>query len=231
LAWFALLVAGFVLVALPLLMGPLLAGVARDLGLRADSVNISVALLDPGLILGRSRQVTLTATNVDLGQGQAGSLQLSLGGVSFFDRSFDTVSGSLTDVALTVGNNVISANDATVSGPAGAATITASFAASQVAHLLTVMAAHNGLTLDDVKVTDSGVLVTIHGVTANAQLNVTGGALLLNTPVGDVVLLQPTKKDSWRLTDVWFTADGMNLAGTVDVNEIVGDLSGAGGAS
>jgi hypothetical protein len=134
-------------------------------------------------------------------------------------------------VQLKLGNNTVGATSATVDGPAGAATVTAKFAASQVAHLLTVMAAHNGLTLDDVQVTDSGVLVTIHGLTANAQLNVTGGALLLNTPVGDVVLLQPIKKDSWRLTDVWFTADGLNLAGTVDVNEIVGDLSGAGGAS
>lgn len=232
LAWFALLVAGFVLVALPLLMGPLLAGVARDIGLRADTVNISVALLDPSLILGQSRQVTLTATNVDLGQAHSRSLDFTLEGVNFFDRTFQTVSGQMGDVQLKLGNNTVGATSATVDGPAGAATVTAKFAASQVAHLLTVMAAHNGLTLDDVTVTGSGIQVTVHGVTADAQLSVKGGALLLDTALGgNVVLLQPTRNEPWKLTDVWFTADGMNLSGTVDVNEIMGEMSGADGAS
>ena len=40
-AWFVLLVAGFVLVGLPLLVGPLLAGTVRDMGVRADTVNES----------------------------------------------------------------------------------------------------------------------------------------------------------------------------------------------
>ena len=60
LAWFALLVAGFVLVALPLLLGPILTQMVRDMGLRADDLRVSVALFDPLLILGRSRQVTLS---------------------------------------------------------------------------------------------------------------------------------------------------------------------------
>jgi hypothetical protein len=65
LAWFALLVAVFVLVVLPLLVGPLLTGVVRDMGVRADTIEVSVAF-SPGLILGRSRAVTVSATNVDL---------------------------------------------------------------------------------------------------------------------------------------------------------------------
>ena len=65
-AWFVLLVAAFVLIGLPLLMGPLLAGVVRDMGVRADTVDVSVAFFDPGLILGRSRQVTIDAANVDV---------------------------------------------------------------------------------------------------------------------------------------------------------------------
>jgi hypothetical protein len=213
-------------------MGPLLAGVARDHGVRADSVNVSVALFDPSLVLGRSRQVSLSAANVDLGQGQAGSLKLTLGGVDFFDRTFETVSGELDDVQITLGDNVVSAASASVAGPAGAATVTAHFAGTQVAHLLTVMAAHNGLTLDDVAVTESGVKVTIHGVQATAQLSVRAGALLLNSAIGgNVVLLQPTRKEPWKLTDVWFSPEGMNLSGTVDLNEIVGDMSGAGDVS
>ncbi|MDL2335928.1 MAG: hypothetical protein QFC55_07855 [Chloroflexota bacterium] len=229
-AFFALLVAGFVLVALPLLMGPLLAGVVRDMGLRADRIEVSVALFDPGLFVGRSRQVTLNATNVDMGQGRIGSLQLTLGDVAFFDRTFDTASGDLQDVQLTLGENTVSAASATIDGPADAATVTARFTAAQVARLLTVAAAHNGLTLDKVTVTDSGVQVRVHGVEAGAQLSVRGGALLLDPGIGGaLVLIQPAARDPWRLTDVWFSANGMNLAGTVDVAQIVADLSGGGG--
>lgn len=225
-AWFVLLVAGFVLLVLPLLMGPMLAGVVRDMGLRADTINVSVALLDPGLVLGRSHEVTLNATNVDLAPTQIGSLRLALGGVSFFDRTFDTVSGELDNVQLSLGQEVVSANSATVDGPANAATVTATFAAAQVAQLLTVTAAHNGLKLDNVAVTDSGVNVTVHGVEASAQLSVVGGALLLQPGVGGtVVLLQPGRNDPWRLTDAWFSSSGLNLSGTVDVANIVHDLS------
>ena len=232
LASFALLVAGFVLVALPLLMGPLLVGVVRDMGVRADTVNVSVAMFDPTLFLGRSRQVTLSGTNVDLAPARIGSFRLALGGVSFFDRTFDTVSGELDNVQLNLGTDVVSADTATVDGPANAATVTATFAPAQVAQLLTVTAAHNGLKLDSVAVTDAGVSVTVHGVEASAELSVVGGALLLRPNgalahpgvFGTVVLLQPGRNDPWSLTDAWFSASGLNLSGTVDVATIVHDL-------
>jgi hypothetical protein len=228
--FFALLVAGFVLVALPLLMGPLMAGVARDMGFRADQIDVRVAMFDPGLILGRSRQVTLNATNVELGGATILELNLTLGGVAFFDRTFDTVSGELARVQLTLGDNVATAATVTVDGPADAAAITAHFTPDQVAQLLTVAAAHNGLTLDQVTVTDSGVRVTVRGIEADAQLSVQGGALLIDPGVGGaLVLFQPAARDPWRLTDVWFSANGMNLAGTVDVAQIVVDLSGGSG--
>lgn len=228
--YLVLLVAGFVLVALPLLMGPLLAGVVRDMGLRANNIEVSVAMFDPGLFVGRSREVTLKATSVDMGQGRIGSLKLALGGVAFFDRTFDTVSGDLGDVQLTLGDNTVSAASATVDGPADAATVTARFTAAQVGQLLQVAAAHTGLTLDKVTVTDSGVRVTVHGVDASAQLSVRGGALLLDPGIGGaIVLIQPAARDPWRLTDVWFSANGMNLAGKVDIAQIVADLSGGGG--
>lgn len=226
LAWFVLLVGALVLLALPLIAGPLLGGVMRDMGVRADTVNVSVALLDPGLVVGRSRQVTIDATNVDLAPASIGSFHLALGNVSFFERSFESVSGELDDVRLALGDDVVSATSATVAGNADAADVTARFAADQVAQLLTIAAAHSGLTLDKVTVTDSGVRVSTHGVEADARLLVRGGALLIDPGVGGPrVLLQPEPSDPWRLTDVWFSDRGMNLAGTVDVAQIVRDLA------
>ena len=225
-AWFVLLVAGFVLVGLPLLVGPLLANTVRDMGLRADSVDVSVALLDPGLVLGRSRQVTIDATNVDMAPATIGSLHLGLGNVDYFERSFESVSGDLTDVSLTMGNDNVSAESATIAGTANAATVTAHFGADQVAQLLTVAAAREGLTLQKVTVTDSGVRVMVHDIEADARLLVRGGALLIDPGVGGPqVLLQPKPSDPWQLTDVWFSDGGMNLMGTLDVADIAQDLA------
>jgi hypothetical protein len=225
-AWFVLLVAGFVLVGLPLLVGPLLTGTVRDMGVRADTLSVSVALFDPGLILGRSRQVTIDATNVDMAPATIGSFHLGLGNADYFERSFESVSGELTDVRLVMGNDPVSASSATVAGPADAATVTAHFAADQVARLLTVAAARNGLTLQNVTVSPSGVRVTLHDVEGDARLLVRGGALLIDPGVGGPqVLLQPEPSDPWRLTDVWFSEGGMNLSGTVDVADIARDLA------
>jgi hypothetical protein len=231
LAWFALLAAGLVLVVLPLVLGPLLSGVVRDMGVRADTIEVSVALFDPGLVLGRSRQVTVSATNVDLAPATIGSFRVALGNVSFFDRTFETISGELEDVRLTLDNDTVGASTASIDGPAHAATITARFAAPEVEQLIKVAAARSGVALDGVRVTDAGVKVTLHGVEADARLRVAGGALLLDPGVGDgIVLLQPPMRAPWRLTDAWFSDRGLNLAGTVDVAQVVRDLAGATGA-
>lgn len=225
-AWFVLLVAGFVLVGLPLLIGPLLTGTVRDMGVRSDTLDVSVALFDPGLILGRSRQVTIDATNIDLAPATIGSFHLGLGNVDYFERSFESVSGELTEVRLVMGNNTVSAASATVVGTADAATITAHFAADEVVQLVKIAAARNGLTIQDVTVTASGVRVTVQGIEADARLQVRGGALLINPGVGGPqVLLQPEPSDPWRLTDVWFSDGGMNLSGTVDVADIARSLA------
>jgi hypothetical protein len=185
-------------------------------------------LFDPGLVMGRSRQVTIGATNVDMAPATIGSFRVALGNVSFFDRRFETISGELNDVRLTLANDTVGASTASIDGSADAATVTARFAAPQVERLITIAAAHNGLTLDQVRVTDAGVKVTLRGVEADARLSVRGGAMLLDPgPGGAVVLLQPAPSDPWRLTDAWFSDRGLNLAGTVDVTQIVRDLAGA----
>src|SRR4051794_14970266 len=64
LAFFAVLVAAFILIALPMLLGPFLAGMVRNAGLQADTISVNVAPFDPGLVLGTARKITLIASNV-----------------------------------------------------------------------------------------------------------------------------------------------------------------------
>jgi hypothetical protein len=154
-----------------------------------------------------------------------GSLNVALGEVSFLDRKFEALHGELDEILLTMGTDTVTADSATVDGPADAATVTVNFAAANVAQLLKVAAAHNGVKLDGVAVSDAGVIVTVHGIQATAQLSVRAGSLLLKTGLVDVVLLQPAKNDPWSLTDVWFSTSGLNLAGTVNIAAIVRGMS------
>ena len=228
-AFLIVLLAVLVLVVLPLLLGPLLAGAVRGAGLRADTLSVSVALFDPTILLGRSRRVTLTASGVDASPAQIGSVTLSLGNTSFFDRSFQTVSGELDDVSLTVnGNDSVHVDDIAVDGPSDAASATAHLSATDTDKLIRLAGQRAGLTIDEVQIGDSGVTVKVSGIQSTAQLAVSGGALVLDPGVGsEIVLLQPAASDPWTLQEAWVSADGLNVRAVVDVARITSNLTGS----
>jgi hypothetical protein len=232
LAWFALLVAAFVLIVLPLLLSPLLSGVLRQMGVRADNLTVSVALFDPGLLFGRSRQVTIAADNADLDPARMVHFEVALGDVSYFDRSFATISGELSDVSVDVGRDTVSVTSISVDGPAGEATATARVAPGEVERLVRDAMLRKGLAVDDVRLTATGVRVTSRGVEGPAQLVVHGGALLLDPGFGGpIVMLQPAPSDPWSLTEAWFTNQGLNVSGVVDVSRVLRSLATDAGAS
>ena len=224
--FFALLVAAFVLVVLPLLLGPVLTQVVRGAGLQADTLSVSVAPFDPTLLLGKSRQIRLIATDVDMSPAKIGNVNLSIGDASYFDRSFKTVSGDLNDVSLTVnGTDNVHVGDISVDGPANAANATAHFSATDTDRLIRLAGQRAGLTIDDVQIGDSGVSVKVGGVDSDAQLAVTGGALVLNPGVGNtIVLMQPKPSDPWSLQEAWVDSSGLNVRATVDMTELTHSL-------
>ena len=229
LALFALLVAFLVLVALPLAAGPFLTQMVRDAGPRSDSLAVTVALLDPSLLLGRSRSMHLSAAGVDLAPARVGSIELTLGGVSLFDRTWETVDGQISDVSLTSGGETVRLDAVSVSGPAEAATATARLSSAEAENLVRVAAEHEGLHLDDVTVDDRGVNVTIAGVEQEGRLEVRGGALVLFPGNHDPVpLVQPTARDGWQLDEAWLGEGGLNVRATVDTTQLASELGGAG---
>ena len=82
LVFFVLLAAAFVLIGLPLLLGPVLTGMVRDAGLKSDTLSVSVALFDPTLLLGKARKITLVATGVDASPAHIGNVNLAIGEAS-----------------------------------------------------------------------------------------------------------------------------------------------------
>lgn len=232
LVFFLLLVSGFVLIVLPLLLGPFLTNLVRDAGLKSDTLSVSVAPFDPTLLLGRARKITLIASNVDASPATIGSIDLSIGDANYFGRSFKTVSGTLNDVSLTVnGKDNVRIGDISVDGPANAANATAHFSAADTDRLIRLAGERAGLTIDQVRVGDSGVTVKVSGIESNAKLAVSGGALVLDPGVGGaIVLLQPAPSDPWTLSEAWVDADGLNVRAVVDVASITQDLGSVTGS-
>jgi hypothetical protein len=216
------LVSFLVLVVLPLLVGPFLTQVLRDQGLRSDSLQVTVAMFDPFLVMGRSRSTHLSASDVDLSPAMVGSLELTLGDVSFYARTWGTVSGEIRDVAVRTTAETLRVGTLAVTGPAGSATATARLSAAEGEALIRAAAARQGLRVDRVNFSGVGVTVTIGGVEAAARLEVRGGALVLFPGGGlnGVPLIQPAPADPWQLEEAWISDSGLNIRGVVDTTAL-----------
>jgi hypothetical protein len=224
--FFGLLLGVFVLVVLPFLLSPLLAQMVRDAGLRSQTLEVSVAPLDPTLLLGRSRLVTLVATDVDAAPARIGRLEVAFGQASYFDRTFETVSGELADVVLTVGGDTARISTIRIDGPSDAANATATLDATETEELVRVAARRVGVRVDSVIVSDTGVTVGILGQEARARLAVQGGALLLDPGIGvAIVLIQPAPSDPWTLREAWISPEGLNVRGVVDMRRIARSIT------
>lgn len=223
--FFALLIAVLVFVVLPLALSPFLTQVVRDKGLQAERLEVSVALFDPTLLLGRSRQVTIVADNITAAPAQIAHLNVALGDAAYFDRSFETIAGEMRGVKVTIGGQDVSASTITLNGPVAATSATVRLSTDETGQLIRVAAQRAGLTLDGVRVDNDGVTVTVRGFEASARLAVRGGALLLQPALGGaVVLLQPAPSDPWSLTDAWISESGLNISGEVDFARLVRTL-------
>ena len=219
---FAVLVGFIVLVVLPLVVGPFLTQVLRDQGLRSDSLQVTVAMFDPFLVVGRSRSTHLSASDVDLSPATVGSLELTLGEVSFFDRTWGTVNGEIRDVEVRTSGETLRVGTLAVTGPAGAATATARLSAEEGEALIRAAADRQGLRVDRVAFSGVGVRVTIGGVEGAGRLEVRGGALVLfpGSGLGGVPLVQPAPADPWQLEEAWISDSGLNIRGVVDTTAL-----------
>jgi len=227
LAFFAVLAAVLVLVVAPLVAGPLLTQMVRDQGVRSSNLSVTLALFDPTILLGRSRSMHLSADNVDVSPATIGSIELTLGDVSLFDQSWERVDGEIRDIRLTTGGQTFAVDTLTVDGPADNANATARLSADETESLIRFAAERQGLRIDDVQFSDTGVRVTLVGVQADARLEVRGGALVLVPPRGEggVALIQPAPSDPWQLSEAWVSDEGLNLRGTVDTTRLVDSIT------
>lgn len=216
-----LLVGVLVFVGVPLVAVPLLEQSIRDLGLRSDTLSVSIDTFDASLLTGNARELRVQATNVDLAPASVGSLNLTFGRVSLLDRGFETVRGELADVTLRAGGLALAVASVRIDGPAGAATATGRMTDQQTSELISQAARHEGIALDGVTVAGGRLELRNGRLIVRADVAVRGGALVLEPEQGPaVVLLQPAPADPWRLSEAWLSNGGLNVRGIVDAGRL-----------
>jgi hypothetical protein len=219
--FFLALASLLVFLVLPAVISPLLTQFVRDMGVKADSLSVSVDTFDPSLLSGRASRLRVQGQNVEIGRAQVGQLDLTFGDVSFFDRSFGSLDGQMDDVAVGASGLSARAQQVDVSGPAGDATAIGKFDSQQSEDLVKAAAQRAGLPLDRAQLIAGGLRLTSHGLSIDAGISVDGGALVLTPTVGDpILLLQPATSDPWRLDEAFVSPSGITVRGTVDATKL-----------
>ncbi|MBA3307368.1 MAG: hypothetical protein H0T04_01645 [Chloroflexi bacterium] len=79
--------------------------------------------------------------------------------------------------------------------------------------------------MDEITLGDGVLAIQQGGQTTQAQVRVTGEALLLEMADAEpVVLLAPAPSESWRLQDVRVTPEGMVVELTVDLRGLAAEV-------
>jgi len=216
-----LLVALLVFIGVPLLAGPLLAGMARDAGLEGDGVEVSVNLLGPGLFSGRASEVRVRAEDVTVPRAMIGRLDLTLHGVSPADRTFESVTGHLEDVRVSgPGGLSVMIRSVDLDGPAETTRARGELSAEDSEVLVAQVARDAGLTVDRVRLEAGGLLLIRGEQETQARFRVAGAALILETDDRQEVVVAPVPSEPWRLETVSVTQDGLAIELTVDVRRL-----------
>lgn len=212
-----LLVAVLVLIAIPLLAGPLLEGIARDAGLEGDRVEVSVNLLGPSLLSGRAPEVRVRADEVALPRGVIGRLDLTLHGVSPASRTFESVTGHLEDVRVSgPGGANVRVRSVQLEGPARSTRARAELSKEDSEQLVAQVARDAGLQVDRVRLEAGRILLGRGDGDTEARFRVAGAALILETDSSQEIVIAPAPSEPWRLEDVRITQDGLEIELTVD---------------
>ena len=225
----ALLVALVIFIVVPLAAGPLLSSMARDAGLEGDDVRVSLDLFGPSLFDGRAHGLRVQATEVRVPRAVIGELDVTLQGVSFADRSFESVNGTLTGLEVSgPGGEPLVVESVTLSGPSDDTLARGRLAAGEAETLIERAIEDAGLPVDAVRLGSGVVTVTRDGISGDGTLRVAGGALLLESEFTEpLVLLAPAPSESWRLAQVDIDPAAMTVDLTLDAAEFWEDVPGA----
>jgi hypothetical protein len=200
----------------------------RAVGFTGTDTKVEVsANLPPRILLGHADKITLTSSQVFVGDLHAATIDLTLGDVDLFGRTAGTVTGTLTGVSVPAANGDAATIDkAVLAGSGTAATATLSISNAEVETLATSqLKAQTGIAGKVKLKAPDVVTVTINGQAAPGHLVVKDGALEL-VPVSDslptVTIIAAGGGNPFRFQSVAVGATSVTLVGTIDLQTLLG---------
>jgi hypothetical protein len=185
------------------------------------------ANLPPRILLGHADTIHLTSTQVGVGDLHAGSMDVTLGNVEFFDRKFDTVTGLLTDVRIPAPNgDPVTIDSAVLNGAGTAATATLTLSSAQLAQLAqTQLQTQTGIPSTVKLAAPNKVTVTVNGQAEAGRLVAQNGAILVvptSSALPTMTLIDSGSGNPFHFTSVTVGATTVTLVGTIDLQSLLG---------
>lgn len=191
----------------------------------ADELDVTVHADPPlELALGRADRVEIEATGVRWEDLRAGSMSMRLDGVDLLARTATTADGEFRDVELAVAGGDPALVGIGISGPADGARTTIDIDGPTVTRMA-LDAFEDTFGTRPVSaelVAPNQVGVTVAGRQLSGTLVVEAdGALVVESGLGKVRLIEPDPSIPLRLTAVSVVAGGLELTGTLDVSALL----------
>jgi hypothetical protein len=191
----------------------------------ADELDVTVQADPPlELAVGRADRVEIEATGVRWEELRAGSMSMRLDGVDLLARTATTADGEFRDVELAVAGGDPVLVGIGISGPADGAHTTIDIDGQTVNEMaLAAFEDTFGARPDSAGlVAPNQVRVTLAGRQLSGTLVVEAdGALVVETGLGKVRLVEPDPSIPLRLTAVSVVDGGLELIGTLDVSALL----------
>ncbi len=185
------------------------------------------ANLPPRILLGHADTIHLSSTQVGVGDLHAGSIDLTLGDVELIDRTFGTVTGTLTDVRVPAPDgDPITIQSAVINGPSTAATATLTASSAELTKLAQAQFQNTtGIASTVTIAAPDNVTVTVNGRAQPGKLAVKNGAIVViptSSALPTVTLIDSGAGNPFRFTSVAIGTGTVTLVGTIDLQTLLG---------
>ncbi len=183
--------------------------------------------LPPRLLLGHADRVTLTSTQVSVGDLHAATVDLDLGNVELISRTFGTVSGTLTGVRVPAPNgDPVNLDRVSIAGKGSSGTATLSMSTAEAESLAEAQlkAATNIPATVKFQAPDVAI-VSLNGQSETGHLVVKQGSLDLvpdSSALPTVTLIGAGNGNPFTFDSVVVSASTVTLGGTIDLQSLLG---------
>lgn len=223
----AALIATLLFVVAPMLVRPLVADAVRAaLPLEGQPVQVAVDVDGLGLLGGYVGEIRLSAGALAAGDASIGALDVAVRRVALGGRQFETMDGTLRDVAIPLDDgSTLVVESVALSGPSTDVRAEATIRPADAEALVFNTLVSVGLIPDQVLLVDGGVQVDLLGQRVVLPLITDAGAIVIESLMGfeAVPVVAPRLGDPWAITSLVVRASGLEIVASVDAEALLAE--------